>query len=101
MKIHGRWVNLVELEERLASAAPGLKEAAAVLVPDVDGVDAVAFFFAADDERRRAALPCRPAPARCRRTSGRAGGTRWRRLPRGPTGKLLRRKLRELHDGMG
>jgi len=22
-------------------------------------------------------------------------------VPRGPTGKLLRRKLRELHDGMG
>ncbi|HEX6362484.1 MAG TPA: AMP-binding protein, partial [Albitalea sp.] len=46
VKIHGRWVNLVELEEKLAATVPGVKEAAAVVVPDADGVDAVAFFFA-------------------------------------------------------
>jgi acyl-coenzyme A synthetase/AMP-(fatty) acid ligase len=39
VKIHGRWVNLVELEERLIARTPGLKEGAAVLVPDADGVD--------------------------------------------------------------
>ncbi len=100
VKIHGRWVNLVELEERLASKAPGLKEAAAVLVPDADGVDAVAFFFAADDDAAaRAALQaCASAlPPHQRPRWWHAVET----LPRGPTGKLLRRKLRELHDRMG
>jgi acyl-coenzyme A synthetase/AMP-(fatty) acid ligase len=100
VKIHGRWVNLVELEERLASAAPGLKEAAAVLVPDVDGVDAVAFFFTADDE----VVACAALQA-CASGLPPYQRPRWwhavETLPRGPTGKLLRRKLRELHDGMG
>jgi len=99
VKIHGRWVNLVELEERLGAQTPGLKEGAAVLVPDADGMDAVAFFFAAGDEAgvrtalqaRADALPPYQRP-------------RWWHtvptLPRGPTGKLLRRKLRELHREM-
>jgi len=100
VKIHGRWVNLVELEEKLAATAPGLKEAAAVLVPDADGVDAVAFFFAADDDdAARAALQaCASAlPPHQRPLWWHAVDT----LPRGPTGKLLRRRLRELHQGMG
>jgi acyl-coenzyme A synthetase/AMP-(fatty) acid ligase/rubrerythrin len=96
VKIRGRWVNLVELEESLAARTPGLKEAAAVLVPDEDGVDAVAFFYAAGDEdatsqalqQRAAALPPHQRP-------------RWWHavdsLPRGPTGKLLRRRLQDLH----
>ncbi len=69
-------------------------------VPDRDGVDAVAFFYVAEDEAlARAALAARaeslppyqrprwlyPIPA----------------LPRGPTGKLLRRKLQELHRTLG
>ncbi len=100
VKIHGRWVNLVELEEKLAATAPGLKEAAAVLVPDADGVDAVAFFFAADDEAvaRSALMACAGAlPPYQRPLWWHAVET----LPRGPTGKLLRRRLRELHQGMG
>lgn len=100
VKIHGRWVNLVELEDKLAATAPGLKEAAAVLVPDADGVDAVAFFFAADDEAvaRSALQACASAlPPYQRPLWWYAVET----LPRGPTGKLLRRKLRELHDGTG
>jgi acyl-coenzyme A synthetase/AMP-(fatty) acid ligase len=100
VKIHGRWVNLVELEEKLAATAPGLKEAAAVLVPDADGVDAVAFFFTADDEAaaRSALQACASAlPPYQRPLWWHAVET----LPRGPTGKLLRRKLRELHQGMG
>ena len=100
VKIHGRWVNLVELEESLSASTPGLLEGAAVLVPDADGVDAVAFFFSADDsaavatslQQRAAALPPHQRP-------------RWwhvvETLPRGPTGKLLRRKLQELHDTLG
>ena len=96
VKIHGRWVNLVELEERLTSNSPGIQEAAAVCVPDRDGVDAVAFFFvASDDAAANAALQARASalPPHQR--------PRWlhavQTLPRGPTGKLLRRKLQELH----
>jgi acyl-coenzyme A synthetase/AMP-(fatty) acid ligase/rubrerythrin len=96
VKIHGRWVNLAELEERLASKTPGVQEGAAVCVPDPDGVDAVAFFYTAADAQavgdalreRAGALPPHQRP-------------RWWHavdsLPRGPTGKLLRRTLRELH----
>ncbi len=45
VKIGGRWVNLVELEERLLQQASGVIEAAAVCVPDADGVDSVALFY--------------------------------------------------------
>ena len=96
VKIHGRWVNLVELEERLSLRAPGIAEAAAVCVPDADGVDAVAFFFVAGNSAvveaaLRAEAEAMPAHQR----------PRWLHavdaLPRTPTGKLLRRKLQELH----
>jgi acyl-coenzyme A synthetase/AMP-(fatty) acid ligase len=95
VKIHGRWVNLVELEEKLAATVPGVVEAAAVVVPDADGVDAVAFFFSAGDEAqvhaallaRASALPPHQRPLWWQAVPA---------LPRGPTGKLLRRKLREL-----
>jgi acyl-coenzyme A synthetase/AMP-(fatty) acid ligase len=96
VKIRGRWVNLVELEERLVAGVPGLREGAAVCVPDADGVDAVAFFAAitgdADAVRREldariAALPPYQRPAWLRTVD---------MLPRTPTGKLLRRKLQEL-----
>ena len=96
VKIHGRWVNLVELEERLCAAFPGIAEAAAVCVPDSDGVDAVAFFFVArDDAAASAALrACADALPSYQRP-------RWLHpvtsLPRTPTGKLLRRKLQDLH----
>ncbi|MDE2299082.1 MAG: hypothetical protein KGK18_13065, partial [Burkholderiales bacterium] len=100
VKIGGRWVNLVELEERLAVGFAGIAEAAAVCVPDADGVDAVALFFVARDAaaagaelRERAdALPHHQRP-------------RWLHpvatLPRTPTGKLMRRKLQELHRMLG
>jgi benzoate-CoA ligase len=97
VKIKGRWVNLVELEERLASGAPGLLEAGSVCVPDADGVDCVALFYVAREgqaqaveqvlRERAAALPPYQRPAA------------WHSvplLPRTPTGKLLRRRLAEL-----
>jgi acyl-coenzyme A synthetase/AMP-(fatty) acid ligase/rubrerythrin len=100
VKIHGRWVNLVELEEQLSAKTPGIQESAAVLVPDRDGMDAVAFFFVASDraavatalQERASTLPAHQRP-------------RWWHavdaLPRGPTGKLQRRKLQELHGSLG
>ncbi|HVO08071.1 MAG TPA: AMP-binding protein, partial [Burkholderiaceae bacterium] len=100
VKIRGRWVNLIELAEALASQAQGVVEGAAVCVPDSDGVDAVAYFYVASDparaydalQARAQALPHYQRP-------------RWLHaidsLPRGPTGKLLRRKLQELHRSHG
>lgn len=97
VKIKGRWVNLVELEEQLSAGTPGLLEAASVCVPDQDGVDSVALFYVArlgegaEVERilreRAAALPPYQRPG---------GWHALEALPRTPTGKLLRRRLAEL-----
>jgi acyl-coenzyme A synthetase/AMP-(fatty) acid ligase len=100
VKIRGRWVNLVELEQRLASDLPGLREAAAVCVPDADGVDSIALFFAGDDagtlrsalRERIAALPPHQRPAVLHAIES---------LPRTPTGKLLRRRLQDWHGEQG
>ena len=96
VKIKGRWVNLPELEEQLGARLAGLHEAAAACVPDADGVESVVFFFAAaahDEPALRAALaerigalPHYQRPARLERVDA---------LPRTPSGKLLRRRLRE------
>lgn len=96
VKIRGRWVNLVELEEQLASGVPGLREAAAVCVPDADGIEAVALYYAgSDDDVVRAALAARVATLPPHQRPA------WLQpieaLPRTPTGKLLRRRLQELH----
>jgi acyl-coenzyme A synthetase/AMP-(fatty) acid ligase len=100
VKIRGRWVNLIELAEQLAAHAQCVIEGAAVCVPDDDGVDALAYFYVAADEARAQEalknhaqmLPHYQRP-------------RWLHaitsLPRGPTGKLLRRKLQELHRALG
>lgn len=94
VKIRGRWVDLGELESRLATGIPGLREAAAARAADADGVDALAFFFAADDaeaartelEARIAALPHYQRPAWIQVVDA---------LPRTATGKLVRRRLPE------
>jgi benzoate-CoA ligase len=101
VKIYGRWVNLVELEERLAVACPSIVEAAAVSVPDSDGVDAVAFFYvlkagapANIDGALRAELAALPPYRRPRWLHAVSS------LPRTATGKLLRRKLPDLHHAL-
>ncbi|HKU86643.1 MAG TPA: AMP-binding protein [Casimicrobiaceae bacterium] len=98
VKVHGRWVDLIELEQHLARACPGMAEAAAVTVPDADGVDAVALFFVV-----QAGAP-RLDTAALREHADRLPPyqrPRWLHsidaLPRTPTGKLVRRRLRELH----
>lgn len=97
VKIKGRWVNLVELEEKLAAGTPGLLEAALVCVPDPDGVDSVILFYVAQTgERgrvedwlleRAAALPRYQRPRALHALTA---------LPRTATGKLLRRRLAEM-----
>jgi acyl-coenzyme A synthetase/AMP-(fatty) acid ligase/rubrerythrin len=98
VKVYGRWVDLVDLEQRIALACPGIAEAAAVTVPDADGVDAVALFFVA-----QAGAPVLDA-ATLREHADRLPPyqrPRWlhpiEALPRTPTGKLVRRRLRDLH----
>jgi acyl-coenzyme A synthetase/AMP-(fatty) acid ligase/rubrerythrin len=94
VKIKGRWVNLVELEERLGANVPGLREAAVVCAPDAHGIDEVGLFYSGSDdgsalrelEARIAALPKYQRPAWLRPIDA---------LPRTATGKLLRRALVE------
>ncbi|HSN33389.1 MAG TPA: AMP-binding protein [Ideonella sp.] len=98
VKVHGRWVDLIELEQRIALACPALAETAAVSVPDADGVEAVALFYVA--------LPGAPAldTTSLREHADRLPPfqrPRWlhavETLPRSATGKLMRRRLRDLH----
>ncbi|HUH95291.1 MAG TPA: AMP-binding protein [Casimicrobiaceae bacterium] len=98
VKIAGRWVNLIELEQRLAASCPNIAEAAAVSATDADGVAAVALFYVPkggapihSDAGLRSCVDALPPHQR----------PRWLRaldaLPRTATGKLLRRKLQDLH----
>ena len=98
VKVHGRWVDLLELEQRIAVACPWLAETAAVAVGDEDGVEAIALFYVAaagapqiDAATLRAHADRLPSYQR----------PRWlhavEALPRTATGKLVRRRLRDLH----
>ncbi|GAB3663184.1 class I adenylate-forming enzyme family protein [Ramlibacter alkalitolerans] len=94
VKIRGRWVNLVELEEKLAAGVPGVLEAATVCVPDEDGVDSVVLFFAArPGEAARAEEGLRARAASLRPHERPRSFHDVPALPRTATGKLLRRKL--------
>jgi acyl-coenzyme A synthetase/AMP-(fatty) acid ligase len=97
VKIKGRWVNLVELEEQLAAGTPGLLEAASVCVPDQDGVDSVALFFVArPGEREQVERVLRERTAALPPYQRPRGLHSLDVLPRTPTGKLLRRRLAEM-----
>ncbi len=102
VKIRGRWVNLAELEERLAAGSPSIAEAAAVSVADSDGVDTVAFFYVAKAD---ASADVGAALQSFVETLPHYQRPRWlhavESLPRTPTGKLLRRKLQDLHRTLG
>jgi len=96
IKMRGRWVSLVELAEQLTAQSREVVEGAAVCVPDEDGMDALAYFYVtANPAQAQAALQAHAA------TLPQHQRPRWlhavESLPRGPTGKLLRRKLLELH----
>ncbi len=99
VKIKGRWVNLVELEESLGAGTPGLIESAAVILPDEDGVDAIAYFFVAGAGADAVAAVDRALLDRAARLP-QYQRPKWTHavdaLPRTATGKLLRRKLVEL-----
>lgn len=101
VKLRGRWVSLVELEERLA-ACPGVTESAAVVVPDDDGVDAIVLFYVPpsgaapiNGESLRALTDSWPHHQRPHAIHAVAS------LPRTATGKLMRRSLVALHRGSG
>ena len=94
VKIKGRWVNLVELEERLAAGTPGLLEAASVCVPDEDGVDSVALFYVSrTGERAKVEQALRERAAALPPYQRPVGWHAIEALPRTATGKLLRRRL--------
>ncbi len=98
VKVRGRWVDLAALEERLAAASSAIVEGAAVTVPDADGVGGVAFFYVARPEGAAAAASAlqaciEPLPPHQRPCCLHAVPA----LPRTATGKLMRRKLQEMH----
>jgi len=96
VKIRGRWLNLVELEEKLSAGAPGLLEAATVCVPDEDGVDSVVLFYAAQPgESAQVEQVLRERAASLRPHERPRSLHEVLALPRTATGKLLRRKLAE------
>lgn len=98
VKIGGRWVDLVALEDALAQT-PGVLSAAAVAVPGDVGVASIALFYVARpgvhaDTAHQLAAAAAALPAHQR--------PRWMHaapeLPRTATGKLLRRQLQQMHE---
>jgi len=95
VKIAGQWVLPSELEAAAASA-PEVVEAACVPVPDRDGFERLALFLIPRGDGEAA---LRAAAQACERALPRHKRPKWLRavaeLPRTPTGKVQRFKLRE------
>ena len=95
MRVAGQWVKPAEVEEAVL-ADQRLREAACVVVPDRDGFDRLALFVVAvrPGEGRAIAERC------CEQSLPQYSRPKWIRevgeLPRTPTGKVQRFRLREL-----
>ena len=94
LRIAGQWVKPMEVEEAVLADA-GIREAACVVVPDRDGFERLALFV----------VPARPgegkqlAESRCGQALPQYSRPKWicevDELPRTPTGKVQRFRLRE------
>jgi benzoate-CoA ligase len=99
LKIAGQWVQPTELEEAVAGE-PLVAEAACVAVPDEDRFERLALFITA---RGEAAAAVAAAGRACERKLPTHKRPKWivpvAEIPRTPTGKVQRFKLRELFAG--
>ncbi|OGA16898.1 MAG: hypothetical protein A3H32_03465 [Betaproteobacteria bacterium RIFCSPLOWO2_02_FULL_63_19] len=95
LRIAGQWVKPAEVEEVVLADAR-LREAACVVVPDKDGFDRLALFVVGADPGEAKAI----AEARCENGLPQYSRPKWisevGELPRTPTGKIQRFRLREL-----
>jgi len=95
LRIAGQWVKPAEVEEAVLADA-GIREAACVVVPDRDGFERLALFVVAAPPGDGEAI----AQARCAERLPQYSRPKWVRevgeLPRTPTGKIQRFRLREL-----
>lgn len=94
LRIAGQWVKPAEVEEAVL-ADRRLREAACVVVADRDGFDRLALFVVAASPGEGKAV----AEARCRQSLPQYSRPKWicevAELPRTPTGKVQRFRLRE------
>jgi acyl-coenzyme A synthetase/AMP-(fatty) acid ligase len=97
LKISGQWVSMLEVEQTLAgSCGATVRELAAVGFRNPDGLSSIAVFAVAapgqDESARRAMQQAIEALPKLKRPRE----VRWvDELPKTPTGKLQRRRLRE------
>lgn len=94
LRVAGQWVKPAEVEEAVL-ADQRLREAACVVVPDSDGFDRLALFVVAAQPGEGKML----AQARCVESLPQYSRPKWIRevdeLPRTPTGKVQRFRLRD------
>ena len=95
LRIAGQWVKPADIEETVL-ADHRLREAACVVVPDRDGFDRLALFVVAAEPGEGKLV----AEGRCEKGLPQYSRPKWicevGELPRTPTGKVQRFKLREL-----
>ena len=95
LRVAGQWVKPAEVEEAVLADAR-LREAACVVVPDRDGFDRLALFVVAVSPGEGKTV----AEARCQQSLPQYSRPKWicevTELPRTPTGKVQRFRLREV-----